>query len=285
MIDQAANLRRLAYSQVQRDLQNSSHPGSQIIGISSAKGGVGKSTLSLYLSYFLARSGARVLLIDANLTSPSLHVMIGNDSLYSLHHFVSEGNFFRKPDFQPLYKQLYFLPNTEHEQYSEELRNDLPEFLKNLQAARSAFDFIILDTETGLNQWNVSLLLSTDNNLVLSFSDPTAIIDTYLYFKTLYEYTELEKFSVIFNQILEDKYGMQAIEKLNLALSNFLNVSVELAVNLPLDLHLKKSIQNQILPWHNSCNTIVCQRLKKLTENMKHRISQQIASKLEQTQP
>jgi len=246
---------------------------------------VGKSTLSLYLSYFLAKTGARVLLIDANLTSPSLHVMIGNDSLYSLHHFVSDGNFFRNSDFQPLYKQLYFLPNTEHEQYAEELRNDLPEFLKNLQAARSAFDFIILDTETGLNQWNVSLLLTTDDNLVLSFSDPTAIIDTYLYFKTLYEYTELEKFSVIFNQILEDKYGMQAIEKLNLALSNFLNISVELAVNLPLDIHLKKSIQNQILPWHNSCNTIVCQRLKKLAENMKHRISQQIARKLEQTQP
>ena len=76
-MDQAEKLRAIAKKQETELEKATKEKNARIIAVTSGKGGVGKSSLTLNMAASLAKLGKKVLIIDADLGLANIQYMLG----------------------------------------------------------------------------------------------------------------------------------------------------------------------------------------------------------------
>lgn len=252
MKDQAANLRVLAEEKQGSSL--AAEAGRQgILVVLSGKGGVGKSFLSLHIAQALTNTGGRVLLVDSNRQSPNLHVLTNTDPAYPIDYWMKNYLTIDERALISLQENLDLLANVAH---TRESGFNFPEnahyFLELFRPLAEGYNYIVMDTQTGLNQWNLNLLQTADLGLLVSIADPTSVIDTYMFIKASLPYLQRPNLQLIVNQVLGEKAGIEAHQNLNLALNHFLNYQIELLGTLPFDMDVREAGIEQKPLWEKT---------------------------------
>ncbi len=115
-----------------------------VIGITSSMRGEGKSTTSINLSYVLAESGKKVLIIDGDLRIPSIAKKMNIEATPGLTDILKGGtNALTDFDFQS-YNNWYIMPAGTLPPNPSELLGS-PRMEKLLEKLREIFDYIIID--------------------------------------------------------------------------------------------------------------------------------------------
>jgi succinoglycan biosynthesis transport protein ExoP len=139
----SATAEALRYIKVAIDL----HPtGGKVIGIVSALPGEGKTTVAASLAAFMAKSGGRVLLVDADLRNPSMTRALGYTNTPGLLNMVAD-----KSDFDDLVItdskfRFDFLPSstrTKSSNSSDVLNS--PAIKEMLKQASKDYDYVLVD--------------------------------------------------------------------------------------------------------------------------------------------
>jgi exopolysaccharide transport family protein len=139
----SATAEALRYIKVAIDL----HPtGGKVIGIVSALPGEGKTTVAAGFAAFVAKSGARTLLIDADLRNPSMTRALGYSGAPGLLNMVAD-----KSDFSDLLVtdskfKFDFLPSSTRVKpsNSSDVLNS-PAMKDMLKAAKNDYDYVLVD--------------------------------------------------------------------------------------------------------------------------------------------
>ena len=150
---------------------------SEVIVITSGKGGVGKTTTSANIGTGLAILGKRTVLIDTDIGLRNLDVVMGleNRIVYNLVDVV-EGNCRMKQALirDKRYPNLYLLPSA---QTRDKTAVSLEQMKKLVDDLRDEFDYILLDCPAGIERGFQNAIAGADRALVVTTPEVSAIRD------------------------------------------------------------------------------------------------------------
>ena len=176
---------------------------SEVIVITSGKGGVGKTTTSANVGTGLAMLGKLVVLIDTDIGLRNLDVVMGleNRIVYNLVDVV-EGNCRMKQALikDKRYPNLYLLPAAQTRDKTSVNPEQMVKLVDNL---RPEFDYILLDCPAGIEQGFKNAIAGADRALVVTTPEVSAIRDADRIIGLL-EQEELEEIDLIVNRIRMD---------------------------------------------------------------------------------
>ncbi|HWX58073.1 polysaccharide biosynthesis tyrosine autokinase [Bradyrhizobium sp.] len=139
----SATAEALRYIKVAIDL----HPsGGKVIGIVSALPGEGKTTVAAGFASFVARSGGRTLLVDADLRNPSLSRTLGYTNTPGLLELVADKTSFEDLLITDSKYKFDFLPSASRikPSNSSDILNS-PAVKQMLKSAASSYDYVLVD--------------------------------------------------------------------------------------------------------------------------------------------
>ena len=143
---------------------------SEVIVVTSGKGGVGKTTTSANVGTGLAMLGEKVILIDTDIGLRNLDVVMGleNRIVYNLVDVV-EGNCRLKQALikDKRYPNLYLLPAAQTRDKSAVTPEQMIKLTDDL---KDDFDYILLDCPAGIEQGFYNAIAGADRALVVTGS-------------------------------------------------------------------------------------------------------------------
>ena len=176
---------------------------SEVIVITSGKGGVGKTTTSANIGTGLAALGKKVVLIDTDIGLRNLDVVMGleNRIVYNLVDVI-EGTCRIKQALikDKRYPGLFLMPSA---QTRDKTAVTPGQMIKMISFLRDQFDFIILDCPAGIEQGYQNAIAAADHAVIVTTPEVSAIRDADRVIGLL-EAHEIAKMECIVNRVRPD---------------------------------------------------------------------------------
>ncbi|WP_034133569.1 MinD/ParA family protein [Pseudomonas lactis] len=217
----------------------------QVIAITSGKGGVGRTSISVNLALALANSGKRVVLFDADFGMPNVHVQLGLDPELTIIDVI-KGNCELKDLLHPGPMGIRIVPASSGFNDGIELDSALcAGLIQSFSDIENSLDVLIIDTAAGIGESVVSMVRAAQEVLVVLTDDPTSLSDAYALISSLHLGHGMYRFRVLANMVRNAHEGLRLFKRLAALTDRFLDVSLQFAGSLPYDDAMRKVVQQQ----------------------------------------
>jgi len=150
----------------------------RIITVTSGKGGVGKTNLSINMALAFARLGKMVIVMDADLGLANVNVMLNMIPKYNLYHVIKKQKTIRDILVETEYGISIVAGASGFSQIANMSEEDRKDFISELDTLSSA-DIIIIDTSAGVSSNVLDFIAAADDAVIITTPEPTAITDAY----------------------------------------------------------------------------------------------------------
>lgn len=279
-MDQAEQLRTLVKMKDKIDAikQNGTVPQgkiAKIIAITSGKGGVGKSNITINLALSLAKeSKKKVLVLDADFGTANIDIILGIFPKYNISHMFYDNKTLEDIIIEGPYG-IKILPGvsgiTNFTSLTESQKEAFFAQLEKYQN-RHNLDYILVDTGAGISNNVVNFLLAADEIIVIVTPEPTSLADAYAIIKIVHNYDSTIKTNIVVNMVRNEEGSKRVFNTLQSVSEKFLDKHLNFLGYLKFDKHLSEAVRMQkpiILSYPHSDISMEILQLSKTIENKK----------------
>lgn len=242
-MDQAEELRRMIEKQTHNDNV------ARVITVTSGKGGVGKTSISVNLAVQLSQLGKRVVILDADFGLANVEIMLGIRPQYNLADLMYRGKTLREIITEGPENIGFISGGSGIEELANLTRIQLDDLRKMLYELDDLADVIIVDTGAGISDSVLEFVAASSEVILVTTPEPTSITDAYALLKTLSKRSlfsiEGTVIKMVTNRVDSVKEGRELYNKLSTVVQNFLHLNIEFLGAIPIDMNVSRAVINQ----------------------------------------
>lgn len=242
----------------------------KIIAVSSGKGGVGKTNVSVNLAISMAKQGKEVLLLDADLGLANVDVVLGLNTEYDLSHVMSGERTLDEIMVQGPSNIKVIPASTGKSNMANLTPSEHIGLVNAFSDLSCAVDVMIIDTGAGISDSVISFCGASQEVIVVVHDEPASITDAYAFIKVMSKKHNVSRFHILANMTQDAQEGRELFIKLSKATDRFLDVVLSFLGAIPYDGKLRKAIQHQravVDAFPNSPSSLAFKRITKQIAN------------------
>jgi len=206
--------------------ESDTNKSAKVITVTSGKGGVGKTNITINLAIALSEMGYRVTILDADFGLANIDVLFGLIPKYTLVDVIHNNkNILEVLSEGP--RNIKFISGGSGVEELVKLdRNQIEKFVSNIGLLDKISDIILIDTGAGLSDSVMSFVMAADEVLLVTTPEPTSITDAYALIKMVSNRNKEKVIRVIVNKAENFNEANDILNKLSLVAERFLDIKL-----------------------------------------------------------
>ena len=231
------------------------------ITITSGKGGVGKTNISLNLALYLSSQGYRICLFDADLGLSNINILLGLQPDYDLSDVILRGRNLEDTVIS-VREGVDILPGSVGLEEMANLQADRLQAVIESLSELNEYDFLLLDTSAGISQNVISFCLASSEVVLVTAPEPTSLTDSFALLKVLMLNGFTGEAMVVINQCKGPVVAAPVYKKFRTAAMKHLNVDVPALGVIHQDAKVAEAVKQQrpFLSLYPDSNAAKCIR-------------------------
>jgi len=247
----------------------------RVITITSGKGGVGKTNISVNLAIALSELGLKVTILDADLGLANVDLVFGIIPRYTFADVLSgKKNIFDVLETGP--RNIKFISGGSGMMEMVNLNEtQLEKLVKNISLLDAISDIILIDTGAGLSDSVTSFVMAADEVILVTTPEPTSITDAYALIKMVSARDKGKIIKVIVNKAENAVEAENILRNLTSAAEKFLGMKISPLGYVQSDDAVVKAVKLQQPVYISYPNSYAAKHIMEISKKLANKVDKQ----------